>query len=99
MAAANGIAPAKKNAASDALIVSNPASIPSAATTIAGASASPQARATRPDCIRTIAALAVAPDLMERSGTIQWCEDVSREFDVRDEFGNVLSTYGRRLTT
>ena len=48
---------------------------------------------------RTIAALAIAPDLMERSGTIQWCEDVSREFDVRDENGNLLPTYGKRLTT
>ena len=45
---------------------------------------------------RTIAALAVAPDLMERSGSIQWCEDVSREFDVRDENGNLLPAYGRR---
>ncbi len=45
---------------------------------------------------RTIAALAVAPDLMERSGSIQWCEDVSREFDVHDENGNLLPAYGRR---
>ena len=48
---------------------------------------------------RTIAALAVAPDLMERSGTIQWCEDVSREFDVRDDNGNLLPPYAKRLTS
>ena len=46
---------------------------------------------------RTIAALAQAPDLMERSGTIQWCEDLSRAFDVRDENGNLLPEYGRRI--
>jgi dehydrogenase/reductase SDR family member 1 len=45
---------------------------------------------------RTIAALAVAPDLMQRSGSIQWCEDVSRDFDVRDETGNLLPAYGKR---
>ena len=45
---------------------------------------------------RTIAALALAPDLLERSGSIQWCEDVSREFDVRDETGNLLPAYGKR---
>jgi dehydrogenase/reductase SDR family member 1 len=45
---------------------------------------------------RTIAALALAPDLMQRSGSIQWCEDVSRDFDVRDENGNLLPAYGKR---
>ena len=45
---------------------------------------------------RTIAALATAPDLMERTGTIQWCEDVSRDFDVRDETGSLLAAYGKR---
>lgn len=46
---------------------------------------------------RAIAALATAPDLMERSGTIQWVEDLSREFDVRDEHGNLAPPYsGRR---
>lgn len=45
---------------------------------------------------RTIATLATAPDLMERSGSIQWVEDVSAEFDVRDEFGNLAPQYGRR---
>jgi dehydrogenase/reductase SDR family member 1 len=46
---------------------------------------------------RTIVALAVAPDLMERSGSVQWCEDVSRQFDVRDEFGNLLPEYAKRV--
>ena len=46
---------------------------------------------------RTIAALARADDLMARSGSIQWCEDVSRELDVRDENGNFLPTYAKRL--
>lgn len=46
---------------------------------------------------RTVAALATVPDLMERSGTIQWCEDLSRELNVRDENGNLLATYPRRL--
>jgi dehydrogenase/reductase SDR family member 1 len=45
---------------------------------------------------RTIAALATAPDLMARSGSIQWVEDVSEEFDVRDEFGNRAPKYGQR---
>ena len=46
---------------------------------------------------RTIAALATLPDLMERTGTIQWCEDISRERDVRDENGNLLSAYAQRV--
>jgi dehydrogenase/reductase SDR family member 1 len=46
---------------------------------------------------RTVAALAMAPDLMARSGTIQWCEDISRELDVRDEYGNLLPTYANRV--
>ena len=45
---------------------------------------------------RTIAALAVAPDLLARTGTVQWVEDVSREFDVRDENGNLAPAYARR---
>ncbi len=45
---------------------------------------------------RTIATLATAPDLMARSGSIQWVEDVSEEFDVRDEFGNRAPKYGQR---
>ena len=46
---------------------------------------------------RTIAALATLPDLMERTGTVQWCEDVSRELDVRDENGNHLPAYAKRV--
>jgi len=45
---------------------------------------------------RAIAALAVAPDLMDRSGTIQWVEDISAEFDVRDENGNLAVRYHSR---
>ncbi len=45
---------------------------------------------------RTISTLATAPDLMARTGTIQWVEDISREFDVRDENGNLAPTYARR---
>jgi dehydrogenase/reductase SDR family protein 1 len=45
---------------------------------------------------RTIAALAGAEDLMERSGSIQWVEDISREFDVKDENGNVAPAYPGR---
>ncbi len=46
---------------------------------------------------RTIAALASAPDLMARSGAIQWVEDLGREFDVRDENGALPHPYpGRR---
>lgn len=45
---------------------------------------------------RAIAALAVAPDLMARSGTVQWVEDLSREFDVRDENGNLAPPYAGR---
>jgi dehydrogenase/reductase SDR family member 1 len=45
---------------------------------------------------RTIAALATADDLMTRSGSIQWVEDVSEELDVRDEFGNRAPKYHQR---
>ena len=45
---------------------------------------------------RCIAALAVAPDLMERSGSIQWIEDISAEFGIVDEFGRALQKYSRR---
>ncbi len=45
---------------------------------------------------RCIAALVVAPDLMERSGSIQWIEDISEEFGIVDEFGRHLQKYGRR---
>jgi NAD(P)-dependent dehydrogenase (short-subunit alcohol dehydrogenase family) len=46
---------------------------------------------------RTLAALACAPDLMARSGSIQWVEDLGREFGVVDEFGRPPAAYGRRL--
>jgi dehydrogenase/reductase SDR family protein 1 len=46
---------------------------------------------------RAIAALAVAPDLMERSGSIQWVEDVSKQFDVRDEHGRLAPPYAKRV--
>ncbi len=45
---------------------------------------------------RAIAALVVAPDLMERSGSIQWIEDLSEEFDTRDENGNPAVKYKTR---
>ena len=45
---------------------------------------------------RAIAALAIAPDLMERSGTIQWIEDISEQFDVRDENGRLAPKYHSR---
>lgn len=41
-------------------------------------------------------ALAMAPDLMERSGSIQWVEDLGEEFDLRDENGNRPPAYARR---
>jgi NAD(P)-dependent dehydrogenase (short-subunit alcohol dehydrogenase family) len=37
---------------------------------------------------RTAAALLAADDLMKRSGTIQWVEDLAEEFDLYDENGN-----------
>lgn len=45
---------------------------------------------------RTVPALALAEDLMTRTGTIQWVEDLSREFDVRDEEGRLAPAYQRR---
>jgi dehydrogenase/reductase SDR family protein 1 len=45
---------------------------------------------------RTIAALAAAPDLMSRSGSIQWVEDLAEEFDVVDEYGRRPARYARR---
>lgn len=37
---------------------------------------------------RAAAALLAADDLMDRSGTIQWVEDLGEEFDLHDEHGN-----------
>ena len=47
---------------------------------------------------RTIPALATASDLMQRSGSIQWVEDLSQEFDIRDENDNLAPLYGNRQT-
>jgi hypothetical protein len=33
---------------------------------------------------------------MDRTGTIQWIEDISAEFDVRDENGNLAARYHTR---
>jgi NAD(P)-dependent dehydrogenase (short-subunit alcohol dehydrogenase family) len=46
---------------------------------------------------RAIVALAMAPDLMARSGTIQWVEDLGEEFDVRDEHGRLPPPYRSRV--
>jgi dehydrogenase/reductase SDR family protein 1 len=45
---------------------------------------------------RTVAALATAEDLMDRTGTIQWVEDLAEEFDVVDEDGRRPPGYSRR---
>jgi NAD(P)-dependent dehydrogenase (short-subunit alcohol dehydrogenase family) len=46
---------------------------------------------------RSIVALAESPDLMERSGSIQWVEDLAAEFDLVDETGNRPDGYARRV--
>ena len=46
---------------------------------------------------RTIVALVGASDLMARSGTIQWVEDLAEEFDVVDEFGRIPAKYAKRV--
>jgi dehydrogenase/reductase SDR family protein 1 len=45
---------------------------------------------------RTAVALAMAPDLMARTGTIQWVEDLADEFGILDEFGRTAPKYARR---
>jgi dehydrogenase/reductase SDR family protein 1 len=45
---------------------------------------------------RTAAALLAAEDLMARSGSIQWVEDLAEEFDLFDENGNRPPGYPRR---
>jgi NAD(P)-dependent dehydrogenase (short-subunit alcohol dehydrogenase family) len=45
---------------------------------------------------RALAALITAPDLMARSGSIQWVEDLGREFGTVDEFGRPPAAYGNR---
>ncbi len=47
---------------------------------------------------RTIPALALSEDLMQRSGSIQWVEDLSQEFGVKDEHGNLSPIYNNRQT-
>ena len=44
----------------------------------------------------SIAALATASDLMDRSGTVQWVEDLADQFDVVDEFGRRPAKYANR---
>ncbi len=46
---------------------------------------------------RTIVAIAQSPDLMERSGTIQWIEDAAIELDVVDEHGRRPQPYPKRV--
>ena len=45
---------------------------------------------------RAAVALLTADDLMSRSGTIQWVEDLGEEFDLVDEHGNRPEGYARR---
>jgi NAD(P)-dependent dehydrogenase (short-subunit alcohol dehydrogenase family) len=45
---------------------------------------------------RTVAALAACDDLMARTGSIQWVEDLAEEFGVVDEHGHRPPRYGRR---
>ena len=45
---------------------------------------------------RAAAALLAAPDLMERSGSIQWVEDLAEEFYLSDEHGKRPPGYPRR---
>ncbi len=45
---------------------------------------------------RTAAALLGASDLMSRSGSIQWVEDLAEEFDIVDEQGKRPPGYARR---
>lgn len=45
---------------------------------------------------RAAVALLTAKDLMARSGSIQWVEDLAREFDIVDEHGKRPPGYARR---
>jgi dehydrogenase/reductase SDR family member 1 len=45
---------------------------------------------------RAAAALLASGDLMRRTGTIQWVEDLAQEFDVFDEYGRRPPGYARR---
>ncbi|MEL6893452.1 MAG: hypothetical protein AAFP84_17805, partial [Actinomycetota bacterium] len=46
---------------------------------------------------RAAVAVATADDLLERSGSIQWVEDLGEEFGLVDEHGKPPPTYGRRM--
>jgi len=46
---------------------------------------------------RVVAALADLPDLMARTGTIQWVEDVAEELDIVDENGQRPPKYPKRV--
>jgi dehydrogenase/reductase SDR family member 1 len=46
---------------------------------------------------RAAVALLTAPDLMQRSGTIQWVEDLAEEFDIVDENGQRPPGYPQRV--
>ena len=46
---------------------------------------------------RSVAALATASDLMDRTGTIQWVEDLGSEFGLVDEHGRSPAPYHKRL--
>ena len=45
---------------------------------------------------RTAAALLSSPTLQERTGSIQWCEDLAEEFDITDEHGKRPPGYPMR---
>ena len=45
---------------------------------------------------RAAVALLTADDLMSRSGTIQWVEDLAEEFDIVDEHGKRPPRYAQR---
>lgn len=45
---------------------------------------------------RAVAAMATAPDVMARSGSVQWVEDLASEFNVVDEQGHRPPGYRRR---
>ncbi|MEM7094537.1 MAG: SDR family NAD(P)-dependent oxidoreductase [Actinomycetota bacterium] len=46
---------------------------------------------------RSVAALVQSGDVMNRSGSIQWVEDLVDEFDLYDEHGNRPPGYSRRI--
>ena len=63
-----------------------------------GTSAAEMATAQTPLAVgRCVAVLAAASDLMERSGSIQWVEDLGQEFGIVDEFGRSPAAYTKRL--